>query len=222
MDNFNLTIPALEQLNPINVGLNLFLCIIASFILRYVFIRNSNSLSGKFHLASIIPILATVIFLVILVVKSSLALSLGLVGALSVIRFRTPIKEPEDLVYLFLAIALGLGYGAGQGAITTAVFVIIVMMITFLLSNRHVQREGEFNLLIDWPDSSVDANTLLDTIAKHVNMIELQKYNVGPSGQSLYLKITTKKIELVQELLNAIKDVAPESSASLYEARSIQ
>ena len=52
--------------------------------------------------------------LVIAVVKSSLALSLGLVGALSIVRFRTPIKEPEELAYIFLAIALGLCLGADQ------------------------------------------------------------------------------------------------------------
>ena len=46
--------------------------------------------------------------LVIAVVKSSLALSLGLVGALSIVRFRTPVKEPEELTYLFFSIALGL------------------------------------------------------------------------------------------------------------------
>ena len=55
-----------------------------------------------------------IVFFVILIVKSSLALSLGLVGALSIVRFRTPIKEPEELIYLFLAIAIGLGFGAGQ------------------------------------------------------------------------------------------------------------
>lgn len=56
--------------------------------------------------------------LVITVVKSSLALSLGLVGALSIIRFRSAIKEPEELTYLFLAISLGLGFGANQTVIT--------------------------------------------------------------------------------------------------------
>ena len=86
-------------------------------------------MSGKFHIGTVIPILATVTFLVIMVVKSSLALSLGLVGALSVIRFRTPIKEPEELVYLFLAISIGLGYGAGQTFVTTVVFIIIMLMI---------------------------------------------------------------------------------------------
>ena len=51
-------------------------------------------------------------------VKSSLALSLGLVGALSIVRFRAAIKEPEELIYLFLTIAAGLGTGAGQIKIT--------------------------------------------------------------------------------------------------------
>ena len=56
--------------------------------------------------------------IVITIVKSSLALSLGLVGALSIVRFRAAIKEPEELVYLFLIISTGLGCGAGQIKIT--------------------------------------------------------------------------------------------------------
>ena len=71
--------------------------------------------------------LSLITFLVILIVKSSLALSLGLVGALSIVRFRTPIKEPEELIYLFLAIALGLGYGAGQIIPTTSIAIIIFL-----------------------------------------------------------------------------------------------
>ena len=78
------------------------LCVLMSFILRHFYIRRSFSLTGKSHIGSIIPILSSVVFLVIVIVKSSLALSLGLVGALSIVRFRTPIKEPEELVYLFL------------------------------------------------------------------------------------------------------------------------
>ena len=83
------------------VFLSLLLCIISSFMLMYVYKNKSNSLSSKTQIATIIPFLSNITFLVILVVKSSLALSLGLVGALSVIRFRTPVKEPEDLAFLF-------------------------------------------------------------------------------------------------------------------------
>ena len=75
-------------------------------------------------------VISIVTFLVITVVKSSLALSLGLVGALSIIRFRTPIKEPFELSYLFLSIAIGLGFGAGQVIATaTVVFVLLVLSV---------------------------------------------------------------------------------------------
>ena len=56
----------------------------------------------KTHVSNILTMIGLIVFLVITVIKSSLALSLGLVGALSIVRFRTPIKEPEELGYLFL------------------------------------------------------------------------------------------------------------------------
>jgi len=115
------------------VMVNFILCIAMSFILRSFYIKRSFSLTGKMHIGSIIPILSAVVFLVIMVVKSSLALSLGLVGALSIVRFRTPIKEPEELVYLFLAIAIGLGYAAGQALLTS---VILLSTLTINYGSR--------------------------------------------------------------------------------------
>ncbi|MDG1858368.1 MAG: DUF4956 domain-containing protein, partial [Emcibacteraceae bacterium] len=109
----------LTELHILPTFFNFFMCILVSFVIRHVYVQRSFSLTGKNHIGSIFPILSAVVFLVIIVVKSSLALSLGLVGALSIVRFRTPIKEPEELVYLFLSIAVGLGYAAGHTLITT-------------------------------------------------------------------------------------------------------
>ena len=74
----------------------------------------------------------------ITIVKSSLALSLGLVGALSIVRFRAAIKEPEELVYLFLIIATGLGCGAGQIKLTAVgiIFALIVTVVYYKFSNK--------------------------------------------------------------------------------------
>ena len=77
--------------------LNFALCAILGFGLRSFYLSHAQTITGKTHIASILPILACIVFLVILIVKSSLALSLGLVGALSIVRFRTPVKEPEEL-----------------------------------------------------------------------------------------------------------------------------
>jgi hypothetical protein len=74
-------------------------------------------------------LLAVITTFVITIIKSSLALSLGLVGALSIVRFRTAIKEPEELTFLFLAIATGLGLGADQRVITIAAVAVALLII---------------------------------------------------------------------------------------------
>ena len=97
----------------------------------------------------------------ILVVKSSLALSLGLVGALSIVWFRTPVKEPEELVYLFFAIAIGLGYAAGQVLVTTVIVSLIMVMIYFWLSNRDIARTLEYNMIITWTKKDLKFNNII-------------------------------------------------------------
>ena len=125
-------------------------CLLASFCLKFVYEERSSSLSGKYHIGLVIPLLSQITFLIILIVKSSLALSLGLIGALSIVRFRTPIKEPEELVYLFLAIALGIGFGAGQIIVTSGVFFTILVIIWFFLSKKDVSTSIDYNLVIQW------------------------------------------------------------------------
>ena len=152
MDPMNLLKQSLETAGEVDyliIILNLFFCIISSFILMYVYRNKSNALSSKIQISPIIPLLSNITFLVILVVKSSLALSLGLVGALSVIRFRTPVKEPEDLAFLFFAIALGIGYGAFQLYATSIIFVILIVIIWFFLSNKNENITDSFNIVVE-------------------------------------------------------------------------
>ena len=87
---------------------NFLLCILLSLILCWHFNLRAQKRFLRRDLGLVLPVICLTTLLVISVVKSSLALSLGLVGALSIVRFRTPIKEPEELAYIFLAIAIGL------------------------------------------------------------------------------------------------------------------
>ena len=100
-----------------------------SLILRWHFERFGSTLSNRSEFAQVFPLIVLTTVLIITVVKSSLALSLGLVGALSIVRFRTPIKEPEELAYLFIAIAIGLGLGADQHVATTVAAAIILTIV---------------------------------------------------------------------------------------------
>jgi len=191
-----------------------------SFILRDFYIKRSFSLTGKMHIGSIIPVLSAVVFLVILVVKSSLALSLGLVGALSIVRFRTPIKEPEELVYLFLAIAIGLGYAAGQILITTILVLLIFCMIYIWLSNRKIAKTSEYNLVVKWEKEGVAFDDILKEISpivQNLKLVRLDKSSLNNTSVMLVVPNDDSPIELITDKLQKLdKDM----KITFFEAKT--
>ena len=102
------------QINMNSFVLSLITAVALSLLVQLFYIKFSSTLSNRIHFSKNFVILGTTTCIIIMIVKNSLALSLGLVGALSIVRFRAAIKEPEELVYLFLIIAIGLGCGSGQ------------------------------------------------------------------------------------------------------------
>lgn len=105
-----------------------------SMLAGWVYTRFGTSISNRSSFSRTFPLLALTTMLIITIVKSSLALSLGLVGALSIVRFRAAIKEPEELAYLFLVISIGLGFGAGQILVTT---IGIILILTALVAYNY-------------------------------------------------------------------------------------
>lgn len=90
----------------------LLISLLIGILLRAIFIRYGESMSSKLGLGNALLLIIICVSSLIAVVKSSLALSLGLVGALSVIRFRTAVKEPYSLACLLLSICIGIALGA--------------------------------------------------------------------------------------------------------------
>lgn len=126
----------IEQLQKQYVDIDMpefVLCLVLSAVLALIiglfYIRFGHALSNRRVFARNFLLVAVTTTLIITIVKSSLALSLGLVGALSIIRFRSAIKEPEELAYLFLTISVGLGMGAGQVILTLVAVAVILGLI---------------------------------------------------------------------------------------------
>ena len=163
--------------------INLGVGVILAVILRWHFARYGSTLSNREEFAQVFPFVLLTTILIITVVKSSLALSLGLVGALSIVRFRTPIKEPEELAYLFIAIAMGLGLGANQ-TIPTIVAGLVIMAVMALLSRRR-QTFGNKNLYlsVDW-QLAADENPegylerLSTIVSRHAVGSDLRRFDV--------------------------------------------
>ena len=138
----------------------LALGLILAVTLRWHFERFGSTLSNRTEFAQVFPFITMTTILIITVVKSSLALSLGLVGALSIVRFRTPIKEPEELAYLFMAIAIGLGLGADQLVPTVISAVIILTAVAVLRWRREGMEPKNLYLSIDCPVGEGQQNPL--------------------------------------------------------------
>ena len=202
------------------IMVNFILCIVMSFILRSFYIKRSFSLTGKMHIGSIIPILSAVVFLVIMVVKSSLALSLGLVGALSIVRFRTPIKEPEELVYLFLAIAIGLGYAAGQTLLTSIIILSTLVINYFWLSNQKIYKSVEYNLVISWIDEDLTFEKMTDVITDYVDSIKLIRLEHGLNTNTAVLLISPRAASDIEKLTKSLIKLDDKLTLSFYEAKA--
>jgi len=212
--------PNMAQLDLIPMLFIFSMCVRMSFIVRDFYIKRSFSLSGKMHIGSIIPILSAVVFLVIIVVKSSLALSLGLVGALSIVRFRTPIKEPEELVYLFLAIAIGLGYAAGQILATTIISLSILFMTYVWLSNRKIAKTSEYNLVVKWSKQDVMFEDILKAITPVVQNLKLVRLDKSSSDNTSVMLIVPEDKSPIETITNALHELDSDMKITFFEAKT--
>lgn len=124
----------LEEFSAISVG-QMFIALVLSFVLSLfiVFIYRTTYKGVSFNrsFAGCLIMITLVTTLVILVITSNIILSLGMVGALSIVRFRTAVKEPSDTAYLFWAVATGIVCGAGY--VTVAILATLLVGLLILV-----------------------------------------------------------------------------------------
>jgi len=166
----------------VNLGVGIFL----SLLLRWHFKYFGSTLSNRDEFSQVCPFILLTTILIITVVKSSLALSLGLVGALSIVRFRTPIKEPEELAYLFIAIAMGLGLGADQRIPTLVAGPLILAVMAVFKWTRRESKKKNLYLSLDWKGSPKEKEDFLtrfnQVIGNHTLISDLRRVDVRDEG----------------------------------------
>jgi hypothetical protein len=167
------------------LALNILMAAVLCATLAWFYVRYGTTLSNRRTLAKTFLLVGVTTTLIITVVKSSLALSLGLVGALSIVRFRAAIKEPEELGYLFLTIAVGLGFGADQRAVTVVAFSLILGLI--FLYRTYASSGAEQNSLFlkirTRPDSAaIDIEALAGEVTRSCSSSSLRRFEELADG----------------------------------------
>jgi hypothetical protein len=182
-----------------NFIISIFLSFFLASIIKFTYMKVSRSLNDKEHFSEIFVPLAIITTLVITVVKFSLALSLGLVGALSIVRFRAAIKEPEELVYLFFVIGVGLAMGANQfivAIIATVLTVTILFLRKIYTDKNSINAISESSINILQIQTKKDAEKLINDLKKDVKYLNLKSFSsdVNLNQYNFWFDIESKNL----------------------------
>jgi hypothetical protein len=196
---------------------------IMGVLLAWTYSKFGKSHSNRSVFATNFILTAMATMLVITVVKSSLALSLGLVGALSIVRFRTAIKDPEELSFLFISIAIGLGMGADQKKITLVGFAIILIgYIIFRMRQFKWAGSTSMHLLLTSDKAaSAPLKLITDSLPQHAVRWNLKRVSEGASGSELSFLVEFKDITSVQNLRDELKKHVPDWNINLMEYQGL-
>lgn len=203
--------------------IDIFSAAVLAVVLGEFYQKFGRSLSNRSKLARNFVMIAVTTTLIITVVKSSLALSLGLVGALSIVRFRAAIKEPEELAYLFLTIAIGLGFGAGQRLATVVAFGAIIAVIFVVDRFRDVNEKENLFLSLKLPPSKKSEllKDLLNLVSKNTERADLRRVDEDAGQLSVGVVVEFMSKNQMEMLLTKLKEKYPKSKISLLDTSSL-
>jgi hypothetical protein len=159
-----------------------FVAALLSYLLAKLYVKYGNSLSNRASFAANFILLTITTMFIITVVKSSLALSLGLVGALSIVRFRSAIKEPEELMYLFLCISIGLGCGAGLTILTLIAFAGFALVVVLLKKSSQGLSQNLYLTVSGNEPGKVQLDAIVNVLSAHCTTLKLKRSDESGSA----------------------------------------
>lgn len=148
--------------------------------------------------------------IIILAITSNVVLSLGMVGALSIVRFRSAVKEPLDIAFLFWSISVGIILGAGL--LPLAVFGSIVIGAALVLFTRH-KSTGSTYLLVLRCDGDESEAAAMESIREQVGKHLIKSKTVSADGVELTVEVSVKNGATA--FVNALNAITGVRSAAL-------
>ena len=194
----------LENVNAIPVFDMVLAMVLAFGVGLFIFFVYKKCYAGVMYSASFgvtLIGLTMVTALVILAVTSNIVLSLGMVGALSIVRFRTAIKEPSDIVFLFWAIAAGIVLAAGL--IPLAIFGSLLIGLILLVFSNHKSFDSPYILVIHCVDSDAEKASR-EFVAQNVKKLSLKSKSVAPGCIELNYEVRLKDAD--SDFINALAE----------------
>lgn len=200
----------ISSFNLLDMVLGMFISLVLGLFICYVYKKSFQGVmySQSFGVSLIAMTLITTF--VILAITSNVVLSLGMVGALSIVRFRSAVKEPIDIAYLFWAIAVGIVVGAGM--IPLAVFGSIVIGFVLVTFVNKKTKDTPYILVVNCVDDAAELRAM-ETVNQTVMKKIVKSKSVSQSGIELTLEI--RLAEQTTEFVNKLSKLSGVNNAVL-------
>ncbi|MCB9231513.1 MAG: DUF4956 domain-containing protein [Bacteroidia bacterium] len=202
------------SVDPWEVLGRLLLSLLLAGLTRVFYLKMADHPAGSRKLARAFLPLALAMSMLASVFSSSVALALGLVGAMSVVRYRAAIPSLEGLNFLFLTLAIGLGAGTGQGVVTT--FAVILILALIALRRWTNGKVLQAHLLeITCPAGHISA--LHDQFNLILPNYILLEFHAGPQQDKWRLLCHSENLQTIQQLKEALRSISPQVSFNLSD-----
>lgn len=193
-------------------------------MLAIFYTHYGKSLSNRGSFSRNFVVIGVTTMLVITIVKGSLALSLGLVGALSIVRFRTAVKEPEELGFLFLCIATGLGFGAGEKVWGHTFIAIVIILLILYVKHCFDSKSESSNLYLMISSTgknrpSIDAVT--NALKPVCEALELKRFDDSANGIEVAYQVAFNDVSQLEQARQAVSALGENLSISFIDNESI-
>lgn len=200
-----------DLMGSMTLGFSSILTIVVSMVLglalgcliAFIYRRNYRGVMYSNNFALTLIMMTLITTPVVLCIRNSVALSMGMVGALSIVRFRTAVKDPLDTAYMFWALTTGILLGAGQYLLTAVSVVVIGLMLT-LLVNLKAKGLSSYLLVVRMTD---EAERPLAQLVGGVRSHKLKSKNISSSGIEVTYELTTEKPDALMGRIRGVHGV---------------
>jgi len=198
-----------ENLTPWKIVIGLGMGCLVGLIIAFVYKRCYRGVLYSPTFAMTLMMLTLITTPVVMCIKSDIALSMGMVGALSIVRFRTAVKDPMDTAYMFWALTMGILLGAELYVHALAVVLgisVILMLMTFI----RFRNPNSYLLVVHYDDYAEQDITQL--LRRTVRQRKLRSKTVTRSGAEMTVEV---RLDSKQDLVSAVLNIEGVHDATL-------
>ena len=198
-----------ESLTPWKIIIGLVMGCIVGLVIAFVYRRCYRGVLYSPTFAMTLMMLTLITTPVVMCIKSDIALSMGMVGALSIVRFRTAVKDPMDTAYMFWALTMGILLGAELYIHALAV-VLVIGLILMLMTFVRFRNPNSYLLVVHYDDYAEQEITQL--LRRTVRQRKLRSKTVTRSGAEMTVEV---RLDSKQDLVSAVLNIEGVHDATL-------